>query len=142
MNLSARLIHKTLACEFSGPTPLTGARGAAMTHRATANQPHHAWFASTSGLVKTRMVADIAQRISELRRQADTVIVNINQTVVDTGTTFGECLNENPRFAIEQAIQQINVKGTTIKAPGISRREPVENRALIIWDDVEDYDTD
>jgi len=46
------------------------------------------------------MVADIAQRISELRRQADTVIVNINQTVVDTGTTFGEFLNENPRFAI------------------------------------------
>lgn len=84
------------------------------------------------------MVAGIAQRISELRRQADTVIVNINQTVVDTGTTFGEFLNENPRFAIEQAIQQINVKGTTIKAPGISTREPVENRALIIWDDVED----
>ena len=88
------------------------------------------------------MVADIAQRISELRRQAHTVIVNINQTVVDTGTTFGEFLNENPRFPIEQAIQQINVKGTTIKAPGFSRREPVENRALIIWDDVEDYDTD
>ena len=88
------------------------------------------------------MVAGIAQRISELRRQADTVIVDINQTVVDTGTTFGELLNENPRFAIEQAIQQINVKSTAIKKQGTSTREPVENRVLIIWDDVEDYDAD
>jgi len=88
------------------------------------------------------MVADIAQRISELRRQADTVIVNINQTVVDTGTTFGELLNEDPRFAIEQAIQQINVKSTATKTQGTSTRERVENRVLIIWDDVEDYDAD
>ena len=86
------------------------------------------------------MVADIAQRISELRRQADTVIVNINQTVVDTGTTFGDLLNEDPRFAIEQAIQQINVKSTASKTQGTSTREPVENRVLIIWDDVENYD--
>jgi hypothetical protein len=62
--------------------------------------------------------------------------------VVDTGTTFGELLNENPRFAIEQAIQQIHVKGTATKARGVSTRERVENRVLIIWDDVADYDSD
>jgi hypothetical protein len=30
MNLCTRLIRQTLSCEFSGPTPLTGAPGAAM----------------------------------------------------------------------------------------------------------------
>ena len=87
-------------------------------------------------------IADIATQISELRREADGVVVSVKQTVVDTGTTFEELLNEDPRFAIEQAIQQINVKGTATKAQGVSTRERVENRVLIIWDDVEDYDSD
>ena len=87
-------------------------------------------------------IADIATRISELRRDADSVVVSVNQTVVDTGKTFGDLLNEDPRFAIEQAIQQINVKSTATKNQGTSTREPVENRVLIIWDDVEDYDAD
>ena len=85
-------------------------------------------------------IANIATRISELRRDADSVVVSVNQTVVDTGTTFGDLLNEDPRFAIEQAIQQINVKSTASKTQGTSTREPVENRVLIIWDDVENYD--
>ena len=87
-------------------------------------------------------IADIATQISELRYEVDGVVMSVNQTVVDTGTTFGELLNEDPRFAIEHAIQQINVKSTATKTQGTSTRERVENRVLIIWDDVEDYDAD
>ena len=97
-------------------------------------------LASTMASAPSDQIANIATRISELRRDADSVVVSVNQTVVDTGTTFGDLLNEDPRFAIEQAIQQINVKSTASKTQGTSTREPVENRVLIIWDDVENYD--
>ena len=45
-------------------------------------------------------IADIATRVSELRREADGVVVSVKQTVAGTGATFGNFLNEDPRFAM------------------------------------------
>lgn len=45
-------------------------------------------------------IADIATRASELRREADGVVVSAKQTVAGTGTTFGNALNVDPRFAM------------------------------------------
>jgi site-specific DNA recombinase len=74
-------------------------------------------------------ILDLAQRISALRGEHDSVEVKHNVTAVDTGETFGEVFARDRRAAVEQAVETIQVR----QAKG--SHEPIDARTVIVWRD-------
>jgi len=55
-------------------------------------------------------IADISERITSLRRQHDEIVVETIEEQIDTGKTGAELWETDPRFVVEQAIEEIQIK--------------------------------
>ena len=72
-------------------------------------------------------ILDLAQRISVLREEHDSVEVTHNVTAVDTGETFGEVFARDRRAAVEHAVETIQIR----QAKG--SHEPLGARTVVVW---------
>jgi site-specific DNA recombinase len=81
---------------------------------------------SLSSVAATEVVG-IAERITRLREQADAIRVERRWEQIDTGQTFAEMLETDPRRVLDIALERIEIR----KAK--SSHEPPEPRTTLIW---------
>jgi site-specific DNA recombinase len=80
-------------------------------------------------------IGPLAERLTTLRREHDSIAVETIETVTATGQTFGDLWASDPRTVVENAIEMIVVS----KASGT--RAPASDRVEIVWRDASDYDS-
>jgi len=74
-------------------------------------------------------IVDLSKRIAKLRAKHDAIVVETIEEEIDTGKTGAELWETDPRFLIEQAIEEVQVKA----AGTGNTRAPVEDRVDILF---------
>ena len=78
-------------------------------------------------------IGPLAERLTALRREHDSIAVETVETVTETGQTFADLWASDPRTVVDNAIEMIVVS----KASGT--RAAASERVEIIWRDETDY---
>lgn len=84
-------------------------------------------------------ISGLADRLSTLKQTQATLIPSVEYQVIETGETFGQVLDQDPRRLIKQAIERIVV--TRPLKPNVAGN--LEDRVTIHWrDSQQDFDAD